>query len=176
MSKLLARLFPNPFGFVRATTGLRDHTRENRGAAAKPEPQFTTADEPPVPHFFAIERLSATGALAPYRHRYYCVRCRWTFLVNGRGGVRVVDDRNQGLSPAEAVRRALTFAVGPCPMHPEDFIRPEGPVLPEERASASRRSADGTVKPPRPLVSISSRAHAAGDAAEADERKRESSG
>jgi hypothetical protein len=70
-----------------------------------------------VRHLFAIQRLRQGAAGGSYNHCYYCVRCRWAFLVDGRGGVIAVDSDNQPLAHEEAAHRVESFAHGPCGAH-----------------------------------------------------------
>ncbi len=69
-------------------------------------------------HSFAIQVLGKRpGFLQPQRYLYYCVRCKWAFLVNeaGRGVVTAVDQQGDPPEPEESRRRLLTFEQGPCP-------------------------------------------------------------
>ena len=67
-------------------------------------------------HSFAIKDLGQSGWFKPHRYRYFCVLCRWTFLVdNRRGDAFALDESGQALSGAENAARAATFALGPCP-------------------------------------------------------------
>jgi hypothetical protein len=72
---------------------------------------------PRVRHLFAIERLRKGAARGSYSHCYYCVRCRWAFLVDGRGGVIAVDSDHQPLAHEQAAHRVESFAHGPCGAH-----------------------------------------------------------
>lgn len=66
-------------------------------------------------HDFIIEDLGQAGWLRPHSYRYYCVRCRWTFLIEGRRGeVTALDEVGAPLPEAENARRISTFALGPC--------------------------------------------------------------
>jgi len=66
-------------------------------------------------HDFIIEDLGQTRWLRSHSYRYYCVRCRWTFLIKGRRGeVTALDEVGAPLSEAENARRISTFALGPC--------------------------------------------------------------
>jgi hypothetical protein len=67
-------------------------------------------------HMFAIKDLGQSAWFKPHRYRYFCVLCRWTFLVeNRRGDATALDESGQALSGAENAARVTTFAVGPCP-------------------------------------------------------------
>jgi hypothetical protein len=70
-----------------------------------------------VRHSFAIQRLPSGLARYPYNYCYYCVRCRWAFLVDGLGGVVPVDGDLHPLVETEAAYRRGTFARGPCGAH-----------------------------------------------------------
>lgn len=67
-------------------------------------------------HTFAIKDLGQSGWFKPHSYRYFCVLCRWTFLVeNRRGDATALDESGRALSGAENAARAATFAFGPCP-------------------------------------------------------------
>jgi hypothetical protein len=69
-------------------------------------------------HMFSIKALDRLpGLFGPRRYLYYCARCKWSFIVNdGRRGVLTpIADNGTPLEPDEAVARAATFALGPCP-------------------------------------------------------------
>ncbi len=72
-------------------------------------------------HIFAIKVLDRLpGLFGARRYLYHCARCKWSFIVNdGRRGVLTpIDDHGEPLPHDEAVARAATFALGPCPaMH-----------------------------------------------------------
>ena len=72
-------------------------------------------------HMFSIKTLDRLpGLLGARRYLYHCARCKWSFIVNdGRRGVLTpLDDHGQALAHDEAIARAATFALGPCPaMH-----------------------------------------------------------
>src|SRR5258708_17849407 len=70
-----------------------------------------------VRHSFAIQRLPSGLARYPYNYCYFCVRCRWAFLVDGLGGVVPVDGDLHPLVETEAAYRRETFARGPCGAH-----------------------------------------------------------
>jgi hypothetical protein len=67
-------------------------------------------------HEFAIKDLGAgAGWFKAHRYIYFCVHCRWTFLVvNRRGDTIAVDEAGQPLPEAENLRRQTSFALGPC--------------------------------------------------------------
>jgi hypothetical protein len=67
-------------------------------------------------HMFAIKDLGQSGWFKPHSYRYFCVLCRWTFLVeNRRGDAIALDESGLALSGAENAARVATFALGPCP-------------------------------------------------------------
>ncbi len=72
-------------------------------------------------HMFTIKVLDKLpGLFGAHRYLYHCARCKWSFIINdGRRGVLTpIDDKGQPLAHDEAVARAATFALGPCPaMH-----------------------------------------------------------
>jgi hypothetical protein len=67
-------------------------------------------------HNFAIKLLKKTGLFQPQPYLYFCVRCRFTFLVNQtRGSIVAVNPDGKPLSEPENSARIATFAEGPCP-------------------------------------------------------------
>jgi hypothetical protein len=72
-------------------------------------------------HMFTTKVLDRLpGLFGTHRYLYHCARCKWSFVVNdGRRGVLTpIDDHGTPLAHDEAVARAATFALGPCPaMH-----------------------------------------------------------
>ena len=74
-----------------------------------------------IRHMFTIKVLDKLpGLFGTHRYLYHCARCKWSFVVNdGRRGVLTpIDDHGTPLAHDEAVARAATFALGPCPaMH-----------------------------------------------------------
>jgi len=70
-----------------------------------------------VRHLFAIQRFRNGTVRNPYNYCYYCVRCRWAFLVDGRGGVVAVDKDNRPLEGVVGAYRVETFKHGPCGAH-----------------------------------------------------------
>lgn len=69
-------------------------------------------------HMFAIKVLDRLpGLFKPNRYLYHCARCKWSFVVNDgrRGVITPVDDDGKPLAHDEALQRAATFALGPCP-------------------------------------------------------------
>ena len=67
-------------------------------------------------HNFAVQDLGQSGLLGPHTYRYFCVTCRWMFLVvNRRGDTVALDESGQPLPEPENRRRVASFAEGPCP-------------------------------------------------------------
>jgi hypothetical protein len=87
--------------------------------------RFTgTLGERPVRHEFAIEDLGQAGWLRPHRYRYFCIRCRWLFLIeNRRGKATAVDESGRPLCEPEQSDRVASFALGPCPAALPDIVR-----------------------------------------------------
>jgi hypothetical protein len=119
-----------------------------------------------VRHSFAIQTLGKRpGLFQAQRYLYYCVRCKWTFLINdtGRNAVTPVDSAGKELVAHEAHRRLLTFAQGPCSA--TSFIGDRSPIPVEAQPEASSgirmtrppRDARGTSRPRLHLVSLRSR-------------------
>ncbi len=92
------------------------------GAASEERPHYRAnhstdwLSQKPARHEFVIEHLGQAGWLKPHRYRYFCIRCRWLFLVeNRRGDALAVDELNRPLAQSENAARVATFALGPCP-------------------------------------------------------------
>jgi hypothetical protein len=88
-------------------------------------------------HMFAIKMLDKLpGLFGAHRYLYHCARCKWSFIINDsrRGVLTPIDDKGQPLAHDEAVARAATFALGPCPaMHRLAEARVEGAGLTDQR-------------------------------------------
>jgi hypothetical protein len=82
--------------------------RESSSPAASP---FSPAE---MRHSFAIWALKRPGAFRRRPYVYHCLRCKWTFRVDG--SIIALDTNGNPLRGAEAARRAVTFALGPCPV------------------------------------------------------------
>src|ERR1700680_123620 len=66
-------------------------------------------------HEFVIGPLRESS-LSPRKARlYYCLRCKWNFLVCG-SRVAVLDERGNPLTGTESSNRFSTFEEGPCPV------------------------------------------------------------
>jgi hypothetical protein len=71
-----------------------------------------------IRHMFTIKEIGKLpGLFGARRYLYHCARCKWSFIVNdGRRGVLTpIGDHGEPLAHDEAVARAATFALGPCP-------------------------------------------------------------
>ena len=115
MLELVARIWPRAFALTALTASVEPREEGRRwriGLRRAPAPKVVRPR--PLRHQFAIEHLRSTEARHGYDYRYYCVRCRWMFLVDRHGGVIALDDRNEVLPVSEGARRARTFAHGPC--------------------------------------------------------------
>jgi hypothetical protein len=104
-------------------------------------------------------RLRHDFVIGPQRHSdlfgrparlYYCVRCKFSFLVCG-SKVAVLDEDEVPITGEESLRRFNTFGEGPCPvleafvsaaMALEETLRP---------SSHSRRDEPGSVGPVAPI-------------------------
>jgi hypothetical protein len=96
-------------------------------------------------HNFAIDSIArGPGWFAPSRHRYYCVRCHWMFLVQG-SDVTALNDAGEPLPKTENNQRTATFAVGPCPALPAG-------CLPRTRGKAPLEWLIGFLRPSRTAV------------------------
>jgi hypothetical protein len=107
----------------------------------------------PVRHLFAIQRLPSGVARYPYNYCYYCVRCRWAFLVDGLGGVVPVDAELHPLVETTAAYRRETFAHGPCGAHwASAAVIDGGRKLSDQESPVSNRRASLTLVSPRSSV------------------------
>ena len=66
-------------------------------------------------HEFVIGPRCDSSLFAEKARVYYCVRCRWNFLVC-RSRVAVLDERGNPLTGTESSDRFNTFEEGPCPV------------------------------------------------------------
>src|SRR5260221_4447101 len=90
-------------------------------------------------HSYAIKVLGKLpGFFQPQRYSYYCVRCKWSFLVNDgrRGVVTALDASGKPLERTEAAERVATFTDGPCPAMTILGLRVPRPGIPASRNSA----------------------------------------
>jgi hypothetical protein len=65
-------------------------------------------------HEFAIGPLHQNPLFQRKARLYYCIRCKWSFLVSGTTVV-ALDKKGNPLAGAESANRVRTFAQGPCP-------------------------------------------------------------
>jgi hypothetical protein len=66
-------------------------------------------------HEFVVGRLSKPAELQQKARLYYCIRCKWSFLVCG-SEVAVLDEDGSPLGGDGSRRRFATFEEGPCPV------------------------------------------------------------
>ena len=155
MLKLFSRLLPHPLRFSSPVTSAPgvDKPRPSVNAWRRLLTARNSRSELPVRHLFAIQRMPRGTVLHPYDYCYYCVRCRWAFLVDGRGGVVPVDDQRQPLLDAEAAYRRDTFARGPCGAHwASTAVIDGGRKLTDQEPPGSSRRASLTLVNPRGSV------------------------
>jgi hypothetical protein len=73
-----------------------------------------------IRHNFVIERLACRpGWFRRPRYRYYCIRCHWMFLVEGRK-VCALNESCDALPEPENAQRVASFALGPCVAMPAE--------------------------------------------------------
>ncbi len=84
------------------------------GSVRPAGPPFSAAQ---MRHNFAIWALEKSGTSRRHLHIFYCVRCKWVFLVNDHSGsVTPLDQNGNPIREAEAAEMIATFGVGPCPV------------------------------------------------------------
>ena len=66
-------------------------------------------------HQFVIGPLCERAIFQRKARLYYCIRCKWSFLVCG-GRVAVLDEDGNPLGGDESLRKFATFEEGPCPV------------------------------------------------------------
>jgi hypothetical protein len=66
-------------------------------------------------HEFVIGPLCDSNLASPKARLYYCMRCKWSFLVSG-SKVAMRDEDGEPLADEESFRRFRTFEEGPCPV------------------------------------------------------------
>ena len=86
-------------------------------------------------HAFVIGPLCKSAIFQQKARLYYCVRCKWSFLVCG-GKVVVLDEDGSPLGGDGSRLRFATFEKGPCPVL-EAFVSAAsfntGPLEPQFR-------------------------------------------
>ena len=68
-----------------------------------------------IRHEFVIGPLCRPSVLHQEARLYYCIRCKWSFLVCG-SKVAVLDEDGSPLLGEDSLRRFKTFQEGPCPV------------------------------------------------------------
>ena len=143
MLELVARLWARPNGLNSSSTP--DHAEQTRPSVSAWGRLLATQlpRKRRAQHLFAIQRMRTGTTLHPYNYCYYCVRCRWTFQVDGRGGVVAVDDKNRPLEGEIAAYRVKTFPKGPCDAHWASSAVIDGgrKEVVEESSKANRKAA-----------------------------------
>ena len=66
-------------------------------------------------HDFAIGPQRYSDLFGRPARLYHCARCKWSFMV-GASRVVVLDEHQQPIIGAEALKRFNSFAQGPCPV------------------------------------------------------------
>ena len=66
-------------------------------------------------HQFVIGPLCNNSLSSDKARLYYCLKCKWMFLVCGRN-VAVLDECGEPIVVEESLRRFHTFEEGPCPV------------------------------------------------------------
>jgi hypothetical protein len=74
-------------------------------------------DHQPIPlrHDFVVGPQRHSDLFGRAARLYYCVRCKWSFLVCG-SKVAVLDEDQSPITGEESLRRFNTFAEGACPV------------------------------------------------------------
>jgi hypothetical protein len=115
MLELISRIWPHALAFAHFAVPDRTSDESGRWRVARRRARGVKAvQERPLRHLFAIEHFTNGKAHHGYCYRYYCVRCRWMFLVDRHGGVIALDNCSRPLAISEGARRLQTFACGPC--------------------------------------------------------------
>ncbi|MBV8452406.1 MAG: hypothetical protein JOZ29_09055 [Deltaproteobacteria bacterium] len=66
-------------------------------------------------HEFVIGPLFKHAVFQEKARLYYCIRCKWSFLVCG-SKIVVLDEDSSPLGGDGGLRRFVTFEEGPCPV------------------------------------------------------------
>lgn len=102
-------------------------------------------------HAFVIGPLCDSELFAGKARLYYCIRCRWRFLV-GEGRIAVLDDGGTPMTGNESSLRFASFEEGPCPAL--TAFAADAIALINARPPSSRRLDEDA---PRPLLRVVSR-------------------
>jgi len=103
-------------------------------------------------------RLRHDFVIGPQRHSdlfgrtarlYYCVRCKFSFLVCG-SKVAVLNEDEVPITGEESLRRFNTFGEGPCPVL-EAFVSAAARAEALRPPSRSKRDQPGGVAPVAPI-------------------------
>ena len=90
----------------------------------------------PTRHDFAIAPVRQRGVGQEKSKLYYCIHCKWSFLVRGTK-VAALSEDGTSLDRDESLRRLATFERGPCPVM-EAFV--SAACLDSGRARANIKS------------------------------------
>jgi hypothetical protein len=151
MLELFSKLLPRAMrlGAVAAPTRSVVKLKPSESGWRRLRTERSSADKN-VRHLFAIQRLPSGVVRYPYNYCYYCVRCRWAFLVDGLGGVVPVDAELHPLVETTAAYRRETFARGPCGAHwASTAVIDGGRRLSDQESPVSNRRALLTLIRPR---------------------------
>ena len=116
-------------------------------------------------HEFVVGPLCDSSLSERKARLYYCIRCKWNFLVCG-SKVAVLDERGNPLTGTESSDRFNTFAEGPCPvLEALTWDIPNGTetaaIAPWRNGNESRNLAPSNIRlgstRPRPLFRVFSR-------------------
>jgi hypothetical protein len=100
--------------FSRRSTLVNPRKPKTDEHIASPPPAFSPNE---MRHNFAIWPLKDSDTSKGRWHLYSCVRCKWSFRIDDRGGsVIPLDQNGSELQKCETAERLATFDVGPCPV------------------------------------------------------------
>jgi hypothetical protein len=96
------------------TLPLRPRADGREVFASQPKPRTQS-----FRHEFLVETVKSGGWFDVSVYRYFCIHCRWTFVLSTRPLSRkltlvALDEHGGQLSDPEHSRRTETFFVGPC--------------------------------------------------------------
>jgi hypothetical protein len=135
-----------------------DGTAGEKSSYFRPRRSTSALAQKPARHEFAIEDLGQAGWLTPHRYRYFCIRCRWLFLIENRlGDATAVDESGRPLREPEQSTRVAAFALGPCPAALREIEvvcenRGAGRRLTHPTEEYQRESAESSSTPLRTLL------------------------